>query len=167
MGFFKSSLVLALCIQVGAFRADINYEENLCPISWVQADLVNLGCLLFNSTTAYTWEKAYGYCQSVENASLVEILTGEQLQFIQMELYVLEEQEGKNLWWTGATDLGREGHWIWMGSLTPVDEFVWRSGYPSGGVTENCLYLNSGGSYEGYDNPCSILYYPICQKMLS
>ena len=165
MEMFKSCLVLAISFPLVAYGARINQVKDECPADWVDATSMDLGCLLFNSTTAYTWEKAYGYCRSVENASLIDILTEEQLDFVRLKLYDLEEQNGKELWWTGATDLGREGQWTWMGGLTPVSEFIWRAGYPNGGVTENCLYLNSGGSYEGYDNPCSILYHPICMKM--
>ena len=40
---------------------EANPEQGLqgsCPEHWVDATLTGLGCLLFNSTTYYTWEEA-------------------------------------------------------------------------------------------------------------
>ena len=48
-------------------------SESACPRPWVDGTLLGLGCLLFNSTKAYTWEGASVYCQGEENATLVEI----------------------------------------------------------------------------------------------
>ena len=91
MRFSKSSAVLALYIQIGILVAGTRLDENPCPRSryWVQANLVDMGCLLLNSTTTYTWEQAYLYCLEEENASLVEIQTEEQVDFLKMELYVV------------------------------------------------------------------------------
>merc|ERR1711892_40189 len=154
------------CILVLCIPAILSDTEDTCPPGWLDGVAMDMGCLLFNTTTAYTWEEAYGFCKTSHNAALVEILTEDQFDFIRLELYDLEEVEGKTLWWTGAMDLGREGEWVWVGSLAHVGEFIWREGHPNGGVTDNCMYLNSGGSYEAYDNPCNIQYFPLCQKML-
>ena len=67
--------------------------------------MLDLGCLLFNSTETYTWEEASVYCQGEENATLVEIWTDTQLNFIRMELGVLAEVEGKKSWWTAGRHL--------------------------------------------------------------
>ena len=66
-------------------------------------------------------------------------------------------------WWIGGNDLGWEGNWTWIKSKQPVGDFVWHSGQPASGIKGNCLVLNYGASYEGYDASCTNSYYPICQ----
>merc|ERR1712126_66404 len=139
--------------------------NNPCPIAWVMATHVDMGCLLFNSTKAYTWEEAYEYCYTQENATLVEFSTEEQMEFLWMEMNVLGDHEGRHYSWTGGTDIGREGEWIWMKSLTPVADFLWYSNYPNGGIKQNCLSVHpsNGGAT---DDSCTSLYYPICQLLV-
>merc|ERR1712226_1730243 len=55
-----------------------------CPEKWIDASFVDMGCLLFNSTTTMDWESANTYCQGAPNATLVEIATEMQLAFVQM-----------------------------------------------------------------------------------
>merc|ERR1712130_467193 len=138
-----------------------------CPEHWVDATLTGLGCLLFSSTTSYTWEEANSYCQTEENANLLEIWTSLQSDFIISELILLEDHEDQRAWWTGGTDIGREGEWFWVSSGASVGDFVWSSNMnePDGSTQLNCLYLNYGQwEYKGSDNPCTSNYYPICQK---
>merc|ERR1719402_427219 len=73
--------------------------DNPCPEHWIHASLVDMGCLLFNSTYYYAWEGANVYCQSVENASLVEITTSEQMEFLQMELTFTASQSRMRVSW--------------------------------------------------------------------
>ena len=65
-------------------------------------------------------------------------------------------------WWTGATDLGREGHWYWAGSLATVGDFLWYkpTNQPNGGIAHNCMFLENGGSYEFYGNDYGCTEYP-------
>ena len=156
MNTIKITWLFSLLFPMGA------PESNPCPNGWVQATFVNLGCLLFNSTVSYTWEEAYKYCYENENATLVEFMTEEQMDFLWMEMNVLAEHESMHHWWSGASDLGREGEWIWMNSLYPVPDFAWSPAQPNGGIRENCMYLYP--SYAGgEDNTCLAGYYPICQ----
>merc|ERR1711953_126638 len=141
--------------------------SGLCPDHWIDATLSGLGCLYFNSTAAVSWEDASRLCQDPDNnASLVEIWSELQLDFIRSELMFLQDNGVNNDWWTGGSDQGREGHWYWSGSLANVGDFVWQSGEPNSGTNNNCLYLNNfGGSFLGYDNGCSTFdAYFICQK---
>ena len=52
----------------------------------------------------------------LENATLLEIHTQEQLDFFQMERFVIED--GRRNWWLGGSDRGREGDWVWMATLS-------------------------------------------------
>ena len=69
--------------------------------------------------------------------------------------------------WTGGTDMGREGHWYWAGSLATVGDFMWYPNQPDSGIQENCLWLDNNSSYDflGNDLDCigNIKYF-ICQK---
>merc|ERR1711892_72599 len=164
MKLFHENLFFVLVIQSTVCAKGIRLEENPCPDKWVQATFVNMGCLLFNATTSYHMEQANVYCQE-QNASLVEIQTEEQLEFLQMEISVVDELAGSNIyWWTAATDMGTEGNWIWIRSLTHVSEWIWSPGEPNQGMKNNCMiFYQIGGSYFGVDCPC--IYenvYPIC-----
>jgi len=139
-------------------------DSTACPDHWVDATLTGLGCLLFNSTTAYSWELANNYCQRDENASLVEIWTSLQLDFIRTELILLTDHESASDWWTSGTDLAREGEWYWGFSVAPVGDFVWYSTDPNGGTGENCMMLEDGWDFYGRDWACNSGSYPICQK---
>lgn len=37
---------------------------------------------------------------------------------------MIETQNGQNWWWTGATDINREGEWYWSNSLLPLEGFM-------------------------------------------
>merc|ERR1712141_480660 len=119
-------------------------SQGNCPHGWLDGSFVGLGCLLFNATEGMTWIESSIYCRSAyTNGSLVEILTVEQMDFLQMDLEFLEAQDGKKHWWTGATDLGVEGVWTWQKSREIVEDFVWFT-----------------------NEPCTSPHYPICQIQL-
>merc|ERR1711962_582368 len=123
----------------------------------------SMGCLLFNSSTAYTWDNAYEYCYK-QGGKLVEIRSAQQMEFLTNSLKQLETYGTKHHWWTAGTDFGHEGRWIWSSSLSNVDSYVWHSGDPNGGMTQNCLLLDSGFSYKGNDWDCAKSYMPICRR---
>ena len=148
--------------------ANVDVKANPCPEGWIQATSVDMGCLLPNRNEAMTWEAANVYCQKEENAALVELQTPDQMDYLIMELNSIEETLGTAFYWAGASDVGREGTWIWSSSLEPVEDFVWGPGEPASGYAGNCLVLISGYGYKGIDGSCEELYkwYPICQKMV-
>merc|ERR1712051_1161555 len=119
-----------------------------CPDKWVDATFVDMGCLYFNSTEALTWDDASSMCQMGSNSTLLEITTEMQLAFIQMELAVIEDHEdAHNFWWTAATDVGINGQWIWITSLTAVEDFMWFSGFPDSNDNLNCMYFDHAHEY--------------------
>merc|ERR1712126_593339 len=107
-------------------------SSGACPSGWVDASFVDMGCLFFNSTKALaSWDDSASMCQmATPNASLVEILNETQMAFVQMNIELLEAHEAPRHWWTGATDVGINGRWIWAPSSTPVEDFIWHTGYP-------------------------------------
>ena len=145
----------------------ISAERNDCPHGWVDGSFVEMGCIMLNANSSMTLEEANEYCYSSHNASLVELRMPEQLEFVRMELEMLEEHEGGKDWWTSGTDVGREGQWYWASSLAPVHDFVWSSGNTVSGITQNCLALldssTANENYMGYDRPCTDSGFPLCQ----
>lgn len=71
-----------------------SHSTGACPDKWLDASFVDMGCLLINSTKAYTWEGANSYCEGEENATLVEITSEMQFGFLQMQLKFLQVQYG-------------------------------------------------------------------------
>ena len=67
------------------------------------------GCFLFNASQKYILDEAQAYCQGVENATLLEIYTEEQLDFFKMARFAIEGQDRRKAWWLGGTDRGRNG----------------------------------------------------------
>ena len=172
------SLRLAFLFAVCSAKVtsqNVEGASDLCPDHWIDATLSGLGCLFFNSTTAVTWEDAANLCQHPDNnASLVEIWSELQFDFIRSELMFLQDNGVDNDWWIGATDQGREGRWYWAGSLATVGDFIWYPstpddgyrGTPDDGTDCNCAMLQNTKSWEflGDDLPCSAEKYFICQK---
>merc|ERR1712113_417503 len=138
-----SILLLSACVVSGA-----------CPDKWLDASFMEMGCLFFNNTLGVNWEEANVVCKMTPNATLVDIQSEMQMGFLQMELNVVEGIEGaKHHWWTAGTDVGIEGQWFWVTTLTEVGDFVWNTGFVNGGASENCLYLNPSYGYDGLDLP--------------
>merc|ERR1712126_467926 len=124
-----------------------------CPDKWLDASFVEMGCLFFNNTAAVDWEEANVICKEYSNATLVDIQSEMQMGFLQMELDVIANAEGTtHHWWTAGTDLGREGRWIWITTLTAVEDYVWMSeSYPTNNTNFNCLNLHPSNGYLGFD----------------
>ena len=58
-----------------------------------------------------------------------------------------------------------DGVWVWAGSLSPVEDFIWGDDFPTHWLdTFNCLelcpYCND---YKGANFDCNSARHPICQ----
>ena len=133
----------------------------VCPEGWVDAQL-DLGCLLFKASLGYSWDQANNHCNLEGNASLVEIITPEQHEYIIVELQLLADNGKKHDWWTSGTDVGKQGRWFWVQSLELVEEFVWGDDEPNT-PTNNCMFLSAARHFMAYDRNCASEMYPICQ----
>ena len=98
--------------------------------------------------------------QDTHSATLVSIETQDQHDFVIMMIGFLSSHEDSHIWWTSGTDTGREGEWYWASTLTAVGRFIWsQSNQPDGLLAANCLSLGSR-SGTGYDDTCTLSYYP-------
>ena len=157
-------LIIFLFNFINCNELVISEKANYCPEHWLDANSVYMGCLLINRTVPMSWLEANKYCQSVEEAVLIEIHTPEQLDFIRMELNTIEEYIGAANYWTGGTDIGREGKWFWISSLSIVEDFA--AGILNQRFAANCHTLVANYDYSGGDIPCDHPLYPICQKIM-
>merc|ERR1712002_575513 len=161
---FYCALFVVVFTSAKADTVSVRLEEETrgsCPAGWLDTTLFGgtMGCLLFNGSIAYTWDKANEFCYS-QGGELVEIRYMEEMQFL---ISYLQQAETTHDWWTAGTDAGREGRWIWPSSLSTVESYVWYSSQPNGGAASNCLRLYHSFSYKGADDPCANSYMPICQ----
>ena len=82
--FFVVSFSLINCLNLHTIQEK---PKSICPRYWVDATHLNLGCLLFNATSAMSWIEAQNFCGSTNSstgkiAHLVEIFTAEQQDFL-------------------------------------------------------------------------------------
>ena len=130
----------------------------------MDGSFVDLGCLYFKNTPMNYWD-ANLYCQD-RGSHLVEVFTPEGMEFLVMEMEVWEDHDGEDsFWWSGATDIGREGQWYWQHSLLDVGEFVWGNQQPENSTENNYLCFLKDYDYMGA--ACvtnSDETKPICQK---
>ena len=110
-----------------------------------------------------TYQDANTFCYN-HSTLLVEVHDTDQMDFMVMELQLLETFTGKRNYWAGGTDMNREGQWYWSHSLIPIEEFVWARGQPDGGALSNYFVFNDE-DYMGEDYPSSSFAYALCQKM--
>merc|ERR1712098_236815 len=165
---FYCALFFAVFTAANADTVSVYREKTRgsCPDGWFDTGLFGgtMGCLLFNSTTSYTWDKANEYCYNQGRAELVEIRNSKEMELVINSFKQLETHEAKQHWWTAGTDAGREGRWHWPSSWSNVESYVWYGGLPNGGAKHNCLLLDHNYSYKANDLDCGYKYMPICQK---
>ena len=128
-----------------------------------------MGCLLLDASSGklgnYTWSLANNWCRGFGGA-LVEIENEEQLEFLRLQLQLIEEEAGEErYWWTSGTDAEADGGWLWASSLSPVEEFIWGDEFPTDWLEafnclELCPYCNG---YKGANFDCDTSRHPICQ----
>ena len=137
-------------------------ESGSCDEGWFDASFVDLGCILFSSERRYYYE-ANTFCQDL-GSHLIEIHSHSQLDFIKMELQLLDEDfSGEIYWWSSGSDSGREGQWYWEHSLTPVQDFVWDAGYPRDLTRNNYLCFDNEHDHLAIDCEITIHANCICQ----
>ena len=139
-------------------------DGSSCDPGWSDAHFVGLGCLKF-SVNPMTYQEANAFCYN-NSAYLVEIHDTDQMDFMVMELRLLETFVGKRNYWGGGTDMNREGQWYWSHSLRPISDQVWHPSQPNEGILANYFGFLFLFQYYGadvvsdYDGA-----FPICQKI--
>ena len=155
--------ITTLCVLLSIYKEDKPMtfrQKTQCPESWIYARHLKLGCLLHHQE-GMSWFDATKFCKNQFNAHLIEIHTKAQFDFA-------VDQFKASSWWSGGTDVFREGDWIWSHSLLPVPDFVWNSGQPdNSSINLDYLCFNTGSRQFGSD--CSSSYdrgFPVCQIII-
>ena len=162
-GYYYCHLNLFLSNLINAAFASGGAKNPSCDPGWMDAHLEGLGCLLFGNEPG-TFEDANRFCYN-NSAPLVEILTEGQMDYMVMELQLLETFLGPRFYCGGGTDWNSEGRWYWANSLIPIEDFVWTKGEPNEGIKANYFaFWPTSGYYGADEGRGEDKYYPICQK---
>ncbi|XP_055612422.1 clotting factor G beta subunit-like [Uranotaenia lowii] len=108
---------------------------------------------------------AWRLCQSYGHR-LATITSEEDSQLIEQAIAKSNNQKGP--WFIGGTDLGSEGHFIWISTNKPVGYlsgyFNYSPGQPdNAGGNENCLEIGRWGGVVWNDVPCDWNQRYICE----
>eukprot|EP00091_Calanus_sinicus_P022866 TRINITY_DN7480_c0_g1_i2.p1 TRINITY_DN7480_c0_g1~~TRINITY_DN7480_c0_g1_i2.p1 ORF type:complete len:195 (-),score=67.49 TRINITY_DN7480_c0_g1_i2:110-616(-) len=168
MGIQTESSRMAALSLVSVFLIGLisGGEAADCSHGWIDGNPYDLGCLLFDGSTTYTWNDAQEFCHTQEACSLVEISNQEQQDFLAQTAYQLESFTGQQRhWFIGATDVGTEGRWFWPTSLKVATFTAWYGSEPNSGTTANYAYMHYNYDFEWVDGTDTGKVYPICQKI--
>ena len=160
------SLILSVTnrLNTGVFA----FQDNIsCDPRWSDGHAVGLGCLLIESSqTKKTFSQAQKFCQNVQNARLVEILTVEHMNFLVTKLKEKCPYNVRCDWWGGASKKPG-GSWLWEESGNPVASFVWVNNVEPTLPDPDLQYsscFNSTLDYQGSACRGFRKLLPICQR---
>ncbi|CAC5395317.1 MRC [Mytilus coruscus] len=129
-----------------------------CPLGWViPTNVTSTSCYLF-STDSKNWENAQIECRN-NGANLVAINSEEEM------FYIKEQAKDRNShFWLGANDRLNEGIFVWGDSNETLTVNDWRVFLPSGGTTDNCIYISKKYLFNWFDTKCSDVIPFICEQ---
>ena len=109
-------------------------------------------------------EEAKQFCQE-KDSHLVEIETEDQLEaFRDLLKNTIYEPSDWYLWLTGGTDEANDGVWVWPVSGSPVGNFIWIPGQPTGNYGNYLAIYTWHDPYAGTEcGNCDV--WPVCQKL--
>ncbi|XP_065090154.1 elastase-1-like [Ochlerotatus camptorhynchus] len=114
-----------------------------------------------------TFLAAWRLCQSVGHR-LATITSEEDSQLI--EQAIAKSSNTKGPWFIGGTDLGNEGHFIWIATNKPIGYLTGYFNYSPGqpdnaGGNEHCLEIGRWGGVFWNDVPCEWTQRYICEHV--
>ncbi|CAC5382633.1 unnamed protein product [Mytilus coruscus] len=138
------------------------FQQNGCPDGWTKYDL---HCYLYSSSRK-TWTSAEDTCEQF-GGHLVVIEDNDEDSFIESFLKMSTTKAHDwsfNYTWVGASDLAKEGDWLWV-TGSPVGIYTnWRGPGPNnahhGSHTEDCMDWSFGG---WNDNDCASHLNFVCE----
>ncbi|XP_063447880.1 perlucin-like protein [Mytilus trossulus] len=144
------TLANGFLIQNGTGSGSI-FQSNGCPDGWTRYDL---HCYNYSSSRK-TWTTAENTCEQF-GGHLVVIEDNDEDSFIgrfierslKLSNYAVYDRTF-NYTWIGASDIAKEGNWLWV-TGKPVGVYTnWRGPGPNNGNngshTENCMDWSFGG----------------------
>ena len=164
--FFALTIIILIQCWIGLGQSEA------CPKYWVDAQHLNMGCILFNDTVLMTATETELFCQSLPytDVHMVEVVNAEQHNFLVRQAQLHEFYSGSSsFWWLGISDELEEGKWIWTHSKREATFTAWQTpcGQPDCGTSCNAAYMNPGCVSElqyGWDDVASYYYgAPMCQ----
>jgi len=149
MNFKASSFILVIiwivlldainCIGNSPTETVISGMENAtsaCDNGWLLVP--GYGCFLFDLENRMDWLSAQKYCEN-QGGHLPEKIDSD-LEEVLIEYTVLFSGERQISSWLGASDIGNEGHWMWMHSGCVIETGV----YIATGNNVGDMYVENG-----------------------
>nr|AEQ16379.1 perlucin 5 [Haliotis diversicolor] len=138
-------------------------DTGRCPEGFLEH---GSSCYWFSNILG-SFAEARSYCQFL-GSHLARITTKDEDDFIRSRA---KEENGSPGYWVGATDLIKEGKFMWEGG-SPLNYTNWAPGEPnneSGSQKnpEHCLMLAEFFRYEWNDRQCSSGHKFICERKVS
>ncbi|XP_071177965.1 perlucin-like protein [Mytilus edulis] len=141
-------------------------KQNGCPDGWTRYDL---HCYHYSSSRQ-TWTTAENTCEQF-GGQLVVIEDNDENSFIErfIKRFLTLSRNYAHDWtfnytWIGASDLAKEGNWLWITGKTLGLYTNWRAPNPNNGngyFEEDCMDWSFGG---WNDNNCASRLNFVCEK---
>ncbi|EJY57930.1 AAEL017265-PA [Aedes aegypti] len=114
-----------------------------------------------------TFLEAWRQCQAI-GLRLATITSEEDSKLMQET--IANSTNTKGPWYIGGTDLGNEGHFVWISTNKPVGHMTGYFNYSPGqpdnaGGSENCLEIGRWGGVVWNDVPCDAKLRYICESV--
>ncbi|KXJ79394.1 hypothetical protein RP20_CCG001195 [Aedes albopictus] len=192
-GFFRFVRGSWYLVGITSFTAARQQDENLCSSTdytayidvvkykrWIKENSdssFGSPCLDIRSPTKLkkqyfvhnnievTFLEAWRKCQTIGHR-LATITSEEDSQLI--EQAIAKSGNTKGPWYIGGTDLGNEGHFVWISTNKPIGYMTGYFNYSPGqpdnaGGNENCLEIGRWGGVVWNDVPCEWRQRYICE----
>ncbi|XP_013008680.1 C-type lectin domain family 7 member A isoform X1 [Cavia porcellus] len=145
-------IILVIAVVLGS----LGVFSSTCPPNWIAHEK---SCYLF-SISLDSWYGSKRRCSQL-GSHLLKIDTLKEFDFIvgQMSSYP------NNSFWIGLSRNQTESLWVWDDGSTFSYNFLQiRSTATQENTPHNCVWLHVGNAY---DQPCNILSFSVCERLLS
>ncbi|KAL4218506.1 hypothetical protein ACF0H5_023240 [Mactra antiquata] len=118
------------------------------------------GTCYFFSHGKETWQGAYDSCKDIIGASLVEVTSDDENNYLSRKSAVLDHS-----FWIGLTDKMFEGEFVWETSTDLLSGTgYWGLNEPDSDPSNNCVRYGTSHQNLWSDSDCNDHYYYICEK---
>lgn len=138
---------------------DIMKERNVCPQAW---HVFKESCYFFGTSTL-TWTEAKNVCK-FQGAYLVEHNSLEEVYHLTKVLTSSGKWTQTLEYWTGGTDILKEGNWKWSYSGTTVNFYHWHPNQPDNHGNEDCMTSQPNADGLWNDLSCDHHQRYVCER---
>ncbi|XP_046546491.1 perlucin-like [Haliotis rubra] len=147
---------VSLCALASVTVAE---DTTRCPRGFLEH---GSSCYWFSNITG-SFAEARSYCQFF-GSHLARVTSKDEADYLRSRA---NEEKGSTGYWLGATDLIKEGKFVWEGG-SPLNYTNWRPGQPNNvSPQQHCLTLYKNFEYNWNDYDCIKKTEFICERKVS